>query len=405
MKISIIVQGRWHAFDLARELSKLGHLGQLITTYPTFEVVKYGVPRESVVSLISTELVRRVSWHTSPKIVNFLAPHLVKVFAKQAARHLAPCDVVIAWSGAGTPAFNKAKDWNCLRVSERCSSHIREQEIILAEEHRLQGLPWKPWGEKGLKLDLDDYANSDMVEIPSLFVKRSFLKHGYPEERLNHLPYGVNLEQFKPSTLPVEKFRVVYAGSLSLRKGIGYLSQAFLKATMGDSELWFIGAKTAETDQLLKVSDPRIKLLGHFPQADLVKLYNQCSVFVMPSVEEGLAYVQAQALACGLPLICTTNTGGEDLLRMTLGPDQEPLKISDEIEQYPAGFVVPIRRPDCITRCLELLYENPQLLASMRAAALNFSQSKLDWENYARNLVQKYQGFLLNSNFSSIQKA
>lgn len=400
MKISIIVQGRWHAFDLARELSKLGHLGQLITTYPTFEVVKYGVPHEAVVSLLSTEVVRRISWRTSPKIVDFLAPHLVKVFAHQAARHLDPCDVVIAWSGAGTPAFKKAKAWNCLRVSERCSSHIREQKIILADEHRLQGLPWKPWGEKGLKLDLDDYANSDIVEIPSLFVKRSFLKHGFPENRLNHLPYGVNLEQFKPSALPIDpirKFRVVYAGSLSLRKGIGYLSQAFLEANLPNSELWFIGAKTKETDQLLNVSDPRIKLLGHFPQAELEKLYNQCSVFVMPSVEEGLAYVQAQALACGLPLICTTNTGGEDLLRMTLGSGQVPIKISDEIEQYPAGFVVPIRRPDCIARCLELLHENPALLTSMRVAAINFSQNNLDWENYAKNLVQRYEGFLHSS--------
>ena len=33
----------------------------------------------------------------------------------------------------------------------------------------------------------------------------------------------------------------------------------------------------------------------------------------MPSVEEGLSRQQAQAMACGVPVIATPNTGSEDL--------------------------------------------------------------------------------------------
>ena len=57
--------------------------------------------------------------------------------------------------------------------------------------------------------------------------------------------------------------------------------------------------------------------MGHLPPDALVEHYQQSHCFVMSSIEEGMAMVQMQALACGLPLICTTNTGGEDLLRLS----------------------------------------------------------------------------------------
>jgi starch synthase len=49
------------------------------------------------------------------------------------------------------------------------------------------------------------------------------------------------------------------------------------------------------------------------PQRDLARFYAAGDVFVLASREEGLALVLSQALACGLPLICTDRTGGADL--------------------------------------------------------------------------------------------
>lgn len=74
-------------------------------------------------------------------------------------------------------------------------------------------------------------------------------------------------------------------------------------------------------------------------------------VLVLPSVEEGLALVQAQTMACGCPLISSTNTGGEDLF-------------SDGVE----GFLVPIRSPEAIAERLQQVADDPDLQQRMSEA-------------------------------------
>ena len=69
-------------------------------------------------------------------------------------------------------------------------------------------------------------------------------------------------------------------------------------------------------------------MLGSIPQPELAALMSRSHVLALPSIEEGLALVQAQAMACGCPVVCSTNTGGEDLF-------------TDGVE----GFIVPIRDP------------------------------------------------------------
>ena len=54
MRVTIIVGGRWHAFDLAKEVYEQGHLHRLITNYPRWIVSRWGIPSEKVVSLPMT---------------------------------------------------------------------------------------------------------------------------------------------------------------------------------------------------------------------------------------------------------------------------------------------------------------------------------------------------------------
>ena len=248
------------------------------------------------------------------------------------------------------------------------------------------------WTARKRRLELDDYQLADAIDVPSLFVKRSFVERGFSEDRLVYAPYGVDLGTFQPMDLPRDnRFRVIFAGSLTLRKGIGYLKQGFLSADIPNAELWFVGGETDESDRLLKDTNDHICMLGHVPQSQLSQIYAQADVFLLPSIEEGLAMVQTQALACRFPLISTTNTGGEDLLRRS---GEEPIQVDEDILQYPAGFVIPIRRPDCIARCLQLLYRDDNLRDKMRLQALTISQRKMDWSHSADELVSQYQMLL-----------
>jgi glycosyltransferase involved in cell wall biosynthesis len=116
-----------------------------------------------------------------------------------------------------------------------------------------------------------------------------------------------------------------------------------------------------------------VRFFGSIPRSELYEYYNQGSVLVLPSLEEGLALVQAQAMACGLPVIATTNTGAEDLF-------------TDGIE----GFIVPIRSQEAIREKVTHLYKNSELRHEMGQAALRRVQSIGGWDSYGDSISETY---------------
>jgi len=113
---------------------------------------------------------------------------------------------------------------------------------------------------------------------------------------------------------------------------------------------------------------------GVSPRKELWRLYSQASVLVLASVEEGLALVQAQAMACGLPVIATANTGAEDLF-------------TDGVE----GFIVPARSPEAIREKLEWMIDNRILREQMAAAALERVKSLGGWDRYGTCVESVYR--------------
>jgi glycosyltransferase involved in cell wall biosynthesis len=87
--------------------------------------------------------------------------------------------------------------------------------------------------------------------------------------------------------------------------------------------------------------------------------------------------VQPQAMACGLPIIHTTNTGGEDIVRP--GVD---------------GFCVPIRNVEALKEKILFFYENPDRQAEMAKNALEQARKSLSWEDYGHQMVSAYSKIL-----------
>jgi glycosyltransferase involved in cell wall biosynthesis len=88
-------------------------------------------------------------------------------------------------------------------------------------------------------------------------------------------------------------------------------------------------------------------------------------VLALPSVEEGLALVLGQAMACGCPVVATAATGAEDLF-------------TDGIE----GFIIPPRDPIALADRLQQLAGDPDLRARMSAAALARVKHLGGWDRY-----------------------
>lgn len=367
IKTNIAVVGRFHAFDLARELNAHGLLNKLLSTYPKQVTRRWGIPDEKILGEPFLEVLRRFG-HRIPVVHPVRIDEVVHVtHGRNAARKLTKgCDIFIGWSGSSLEALIAAREAGVTTVLERGSSHCTEWRRLMTEEYRTAGKPFNPmynfWQRELLEYELADY-----IAIPSSFVRDTFIKHGVPAEKLLLNAYGVDLSAFRQMDREDDIFRVISVGGLTLRKGSRYLLQAFKELNLPDAELWHIGSVNPEMQPFIdQYASDKVTFHGHKPQAELFKYYSQGSVFALMSIEEGMAMVQCQAMACGLPLICSTNTGGADLI----GADEK------------AGYVVPIRDVEALKSRILYLYQNRELCRAMGQAAKQRISSGLTWADY-----------------------
>lgn len=392
LKVSILVPGRWHAFDLARELNRRGVLDLLITNYPKAKTRQWGIPDERVRSIFWHYLLMRGVWEAGGEGLDIRMGHfLFSLFGRASLRHVPPNGLLHAWAGAGLESLlASGREYRTI-LMDRASAHRIEQDRILSREYEKRGKPWPTRPQRMVERELREYELCDGVVVPSLFVERSFLNQRFPPNKLHRSCLGVDPASFtKTERPPPTKFQAIYVGSLSLRKGIPYLLEGFEQAQMPDAELLVIGGQAKDWSDLSLHPTAGVRWLPHQPQASLSQHYRQASVFVMASLEEGQAMVQLQALACGLPLICTRHTGGEDLLKMS----GEPQACSSGISEFPAGYVVPAGESQALAWCLQQLFRHPQLLARKQDAARRIPMERFSWGEYAERNLSLYEKIL-----------
>lgn len=377
MQVTISVFGRFHAFNLAHQLQKEGHLYKLISTYPTFAINGYGIDSKLIHSIWHLEVLSR-SWYRLPSWLKSdlnLQLWFSEQFDRSVTNYLSPgFDLFVGWSGFNFWSLQRAKEMGAKTIIERGSSHMHYQTEILKEEYDKWGLKFTETHPGIYEREIQSYDTADRISIPSLFAKRTFLEQGISESKLIHVPYGTSLAEFYPVPKEDNVFRVIHCGAISLRKGVQYLLQAFFELNLPDAELWLVGSIAPEMEPFLaKYQSDRIICKGKQPQNQLRWFYSQCSVFCLASIEEGLAMVQSQAMACGLPIIHTTNTGGEDIVR-------------DGID----GFCIPIRNVEVLKEKILFLYENADRQDEMGGNALEQAHKTLSWDDYGKNVINAY---------------
>ncbi|KKU11110.1 MAG: Glycosyl transferase group 1 [Parcubacteria group bacterium GW2011_GWB1_46_8] len=378
MNVTISVPGRFHLFNLAQQLLKRSYLKQLITSYPKFEVSKYGIPTNKVSSIVIKEILFR-GWQKLPRVVQeaynpqYFIHHLFDILARQA---LQETDIIVGSSSSFLETLRRAKRFGAKTIVERGSSHITYQNFVLKEEYERSGIPIKSFQvphPKIIEQELCEYEEADYIGIPSSFVRKTFLERGVPESKLIQVPYGVDLSQFRQ--LPKEDaiFRIVFAGTMTIRKGVHYLLRAFSELNLPHAELLLIGSLSSEVNELFKKYEGAFRWIGRIPQSELHKYYSQGSVFAMMSVEEGLAMVIPQAMACGLPVIATTNTGAEDI-----------------VENGKQGFIIPIRDIDALKEKILYFYEHRDKIEEMGRCAKERVSTGFTWDDYGDKIIAAY---------------
>lgn len=306
LRIAILTNGRFHVCDLARELAALGHEVAFHSLVSPKRTARFGLPKECNRWMLPKMLVPFARWRLAAKLGDHAKSDRIQLAAlpRAAVRSVGPCDVVIAMSGMFTDALPELRRRHgCQIWVERGSRHILSQREIMAA---LPGAARFP--QDAVDRDLRDYAEADTVVVLSRHCERSFLERDFPPAKLFRNPLGVNLKMFQPTPPPpADPPTVIMVGGWSLRKGCDVLVKAWRR--LPGVRLMHVGAVLdcpLPTDAGFEHHDP-------VDQPRLVEYYSKAHVFALASREEGLATVQPQALACGLRLVCTDRTGGEDL--------------------------------------------------------------------------------------------
>lgn len=309
-KISIATTGRFHVLNLAKELILMGHEVQFFSVLPSFRAQKFGLPTSSLQSLF---------WYTFPLLVleRFLngrkrqkIQRILAVYCDFLVKQkLSRCDVFIGMSGLFDSSRSSAKNkFNALTICERGSTHVLHQNSILKSLQSFEASL-----KVTVKAELRDYDYYDRIAIPSQHVAQTFIENGIHEKKLLINPYGVDLSDFKPSR-PRDKSHnatnALFVGRWGLRKGADIMQKVLLNSDISISHVGPVD------DFPLVRNHSRFQSFGSVEQHLLPKFYNDADFFILLSREEGLALVQAQALACGLPLLCSQFTGGSDLKKL-----------------------------------------------------------------------------------------
>lgn len=385
MRIVQTVFGVFHHFDLARELDRRGHLERIYSTFPWQRLEREGVPHSRVETFPWLHVAELLAQRGSDRLnvdFSWLADELgyrnALAFDRWTHHRVhrlldggVHVDALIGISGSSLRTGRLVQESGGIFVCDRGSTHQRYQEFVVAEEFTRWGVQRSPSDERDTLREEAIYAEADAITVPSTMAARSFVGMGVPESKLHVIPYGVRMEAFRPAATPAEgpaagEFAILFAGAIGLRKGIPYLLQAFAHLQHPGKKLRIAGAVQDDIRAVLpKLPLEGVEFLGPLPQPELAALMRRSHVLVLPSIEEGLALVQAQAMACGCPVICSTATGGEDLFR-------------NGVE----GFIVPVRDPEAIRQRLEALAGDPGLWARVRTAALERVKQIGGWTEY-----------------------
>lgn len=217
------------------------------------------------------------------------------------------------------------------------------------------------------------FAMADAVICASSFTKHSLAAAGSTKPA-HVVGYGVDLELFSARAVApaARTLTVGFVGALSQRKGARYLLAALAALPRGSARLILYTRASVDRDLIRGFESVDVEIRGGLTDAELAADLKRCDLVALPSIAEGFGLVILEAMACGVPVLCTTSTGGADFLRHRQN-----------------GLLVEPGSKDAILRELEWALTHRDGLFQIGQAA-RAEAEKHTWAAYRRNFFAAY---------------
>ena len=192
------------------------------------------------------------------------------------------------------------------------------------------------------------------------------------------VPYGVNISnsKIKKRNYSNKTLKFLFVGQVIARKGIDYLLEAFSEIDDLNIELNIVGSIGKDFEFIKNNKYKNIKVWGLVTHDKMKDIYNECDIFVFPSLAEGMTLSGLEAMGCGLPVICTHNSG-----------------ISDIIIDGENGFLIPTSDSEAIRKKILWFLKNKDKINKMRVCAYE-TALKYTWEEYEKNIISEIENII-----------
>jgi hypothetical protein len=279
-------------------------------------------------------------------------------------------------------------------------SHCREKGMVTvadqciapaSEEMRqgeLQQQRWPGWenytgGTSGLKrayeMERETWALLDHITCPSDYVREELLKEGIAGEKVSVVNYPVDetLFSFVDRSARRGPMVVGFVGAVCLRKGAPYFMEVALRFDPAKVRFVMVGPVLLNDSAVVKNKGP-VEVVGRAPRAEMGRWLEKFDAIFFPSTCEGSAYALMEAMATGLPLVTSPNSG-----TVARHGQEGFIAAYDDIEAY-SGY-------------LKRLSEDPAMRLEMgRAARRRYEDFQLD--RYSRDLGQLFRRLMESKN-------
>ena len=189
--------------------------------------------------------------------------------------------------------------------------------------------------------------------------------------------WGFDSKNFYPLDYKYKNsFNIVYIGRITLSKGIAYLIEAFEKIQITNKKLKLYGIMSLDFKEYLKsikLNDD-IEILNPVKHSELKHIYSSSEVLVQPSLFDGWSMVVTEALACGCPVVTTSNTGASDVIINGIN-----------------GYVCPVMNSESLASNLNKIYLDKLYLE--RNNISKTVEKYKDWDLYCSNYKELIETF------------
>jgi len=272
-------------------------------------------------------------------------------------------------------SFARAKELGMQCSYELPIAHWATVRRLLAEE--AERYPeWEPTlestrePEEKLFRKEEELRVADRITCPSQFVLDSIPLEIRQKTPCQISPFGsppyehVDFDHSSKS----ERLKLLFVGSMSQRKGLADLLEA-MKLLKNEPVALTILGQPSMPMEFYRKQFSKFEYLPPRSNEKVRQVMKQHDALVLPSIVEGRALVQQEALSCGLPIIVTPNAGGTDL-----------------VDEGETGHLVPIRSPEKIAEAICMLRRS----RACKNEIQKWCQTKASfytWSGYAQKII------------------